>query len=137
MDRLTQLLKAFENLGIIVHPDVGDDLKGIFKNSGNAQRFLSVFTMRLKQLKAYGPKATNLFSQHFEKLKGAQHYAMRCRSKNSNIRIIYNYSKEKELILLAFDRKEGKGASDYSAFIPDADRRYQELCQNNQEGHHE
>jgi len=127
MDKLQlELQRIFQDFELIVHGDLYTDLGKIFKHHGNAQEFFSALRTRLKTLKELGVKA--IAPPGFEKLKSSGHFAMRFKGRH-NIRILFNYSEKQELMLLAFDRKEGKGTSDYGAFFPEADSRYSELAE--------
>jgi len=139
MDRLIEdLQRIFQDSEFVVHESLYDDLKKIFKNHGNAQSFSSILSANLKLLKEDGLEVA-LKTKKFERLTKIPYFYMRIRLKGKhNIRIWFAYSEHQELFLLAFDRKEGKGNSDHSAFISKANSRYAELVQNNLGGtHHE
>ena len=125
MDRLkADIEQVFQPFGSIVHQKMYTDFKGIFKNSGNARSFLAVLMSRLKFLEQQGLEKA-LQTDNFKRIEKGL-YAIRIKGKH-NIRILFSLKENKEIMLLAFFRKAGKGRSEYENYIPEANRRLSEI----------
>ncbi|MDR2898793.1 MAG: hypothetical protein LBU94_00580 [Clostridiales bacterium] len=130
MEKLkNELQRLLTDCKVLFHKDLVTDIVDIFKNTGNAKKFLRIFETRLKIMSEM--KESDYLSQSgFEILKGENTGGMRSIRIHSehNIRILYNYDKKSDrIVLLAFDEREGKVVSSYKLNIYRALSRLEEL----------
>ena len=117
---LRQLLE-----GIFVHPRVFSELLDILSQTGVEKQFFKLLQKYLNMLSQMGLQATTL--NGFEPIeKGI--YSMKFKFSGFNIRILYAFRDDEELVLLlAFYERAGKGCTDYSGCIKPACDRLAEM----------
>lgn len=123
-----EIHKAFVELfcNVKAHPEVGNEIITLVIGNGHEKEFIKLFKKQLNYARTLGYKVTEL--KQFEKLSESPGlYSMHLKSKNFNIRIIYSYYDNGELLLHCFYEKQGKSATEYSTHIPIAKERKKEL----------
>ena len=113
-----------------MHKECRNELVSLISGNGKEKIFLRDFNCRVRTLSEVGVR-TAITTDGFENLKGkncADLYSMRF--KQPNIRILFSDCKDGTLLLLAFFEKEGKGVTEYEAYIPCAKARLQEMIIN-------
>ncbi len=98
------------------------ELLGIIKNSGIENSVLSILLKDIRILLEFKENAHVLLPKSFEKLKNCEMYSMIIKKKH-NIRVLYNFINGRPILLLAFYERGGKGKTDYSDKITEAEKR--------------
>lgn len=105
-----------------VHPDVLNELCGIFAKSGKELKFLTLLVARLSTLLRLGAIAAS--EPEFESL-GDGLFSMHFSTAGFNVRILYAFLPNREpVLLLAFYEREGKNMTDYSKKLSPAMERF-------------
>lgn len=111
---------------VLIHPEVVNEIRQLILGTGNEKQFLRQLAKQLELLKELRGDVIKL--PQFEKLK-AYHglYSMHLESKEYNIRVLYSYSKQQDIILHCFYERAGKEISSYELHAPIAMRRKAEM----------
>lgn len=84
--------EQFNSKRIRTHPKFEEELKSVLEKSGNKQRFISLYRLRLKHLEEYWEKCVDK-RDWFESLKYAPGlYLMKFNRFPQNIRIIFRFT---------------------------------------------
>ena len=131
MNKIRALLQSQNCLSgsnIKFPPSLPSELIEIIKESGVENKFFKVFQDRIKVLKDHGLESIILFKE-FEKLKHYENmYSMRIKiSRAINIRILYSYLDNGEILLHCFDKKSDSKVNDYVSHVPVALERLKEI----------
>ena len=117
---LIQLFSEYDDM-LILHYDTLKELVVLLKNAGMEGQFLS-------NLKMYGDAAIGGRGAPMEHLSGeAPLCSMRFLFATTNFRIIFAYQNEHIYLLSTFHERAGKKKTSYSAHIPIARQRLEEL----------
>ena len=104
------------------------ELVVLLKNAGMEGQFLSKLEEYLSNLKMYGDAAIGGRGAPMEHLSGeAPLCSMRFLFATTNFRIIFAYQNEHIYLLSTFHERAGKKKTSYSAHIPIARQRLEEL----------
>lgn len=124
LEVLMALTELFDD--VKAHPEVGKEIKVLILGSGHEKEFIRLFKKQLSFAKSLGYKVIEL--EQFEKLTDSPGlYSMHIESKNFNVRIIYSYYRNGELLLHCFHEEQGKSITEYRAHIPVAVKRKKEM----------
>jgi len=128
--KLISLLSNFQN--IIFHEALFDDIDTFCENSNEAtiKEFFKSLYSKLHYLNEVGFKATLTSGDSFKRMKkskGLSRFSLSV--KNYNLRIIYTDINNGQLLLLLFDEKAGKKATNYESAIPIAEKRKEQYEQ--------
>lgn len=120
--------EQFNSKRIRTLPRFEEELKDILEKTGNKQRFVKLYRLRLKHLEQYWERCVDK-SDWFESLKGEPGlYSMRFNKFPQNIRIIFTFTNyEKRQIALLACTFEEKSKKDYSDAIEIAKDRLKQL----------
>ena len=111
---------------VLIHPAVAGEIKQLILGTGNEIKFIKQLTKQVGLLKEYGINVIQL--PQFEKLKNYRGlYSMHLESNVYNIRMLYTYGKDGEIILHCFYEKEGKEVTGYEKHAPIAMERKREM----------
>ena len=112
---ISELSELYGN--VLMHPSIIPEIFDIVLGSGYESEFLKQFAKQLKNVDTLGRQVVELNS--FELLKGGSDiYSMHLKSKSYNIRILYSYLDNGELLLHCFYEKQGKRITEYERSIP-------------------
>lgn len=96
------------------------EIEAFVLKCGNRKAFLQLLLTRRNQLDALSPDQIVKLKE-FELLKQASNlYSMHLQAKGFNYRILYQYLRDGEVLLLGFEEKQGKKVTEYRNFIPTA-----------------
>lgn len=96
-----------------------------FLSVSDKKAFLNLLNARIALLEQLREQAIN--TSNFEKLKGCTDlYSMKLKGKTLNFRILYALNAHNEILLLAFDEKQGKRKTEYSNYTTTAKNRLKE-----------
>ena len=109
----------------VVYDDLVPELVKLIHKTGEAQRFTKMLIKRLDFLASYRQYA-HLHHEEFEQLDETL-YSMHLSSNSFNIRILYAFSDDSTVLLLAFYEREGKNVTDYTRKIPEAMQRLRNM----------
>ncbi|HIZ83965.1 MAG TPA: type II toxin-antitoxin system RelE/ParE family toxin [Firmicutes bacterium] len=124
IQELEKLKKLFENVNI--HPDLLMDLHELVIGTGFEKDFFYLLTSKLNILCQLKHDAT--YRTDFEKLDGAPGlYSIKLKSSRFNIRIIYSYIKNGEILLHGFYERKGKRKTEYQSHIQISQQRFKGL----------
>lgn len=124
---LIQLFSEYDDM-LILHSDTLKELVVLLKNAGMEGQFLSKLEEYLSNLKMYGDAAIGGKGAPMEHLSGeAPLCSMRFLFVTTNFRIIFAYQNEHIYLLSTFHERAGKKKTSYSAHIPIARQRLEEL----------
>ena len=123
---LRALYKMLDGRRLEYHDDFIGDIREVIFGTGQEQPFLKKLLHRINALLVEGANAIG--NPGFEKLKHcADLYSMHVDTQSLNIRVLFALRDNNvQLLLLAFNEKEGKRKTDYSQKIPEALRRLSE-----------
>lgn len=111
---------------VLIHPAVAGEIKQLILGTGKEKQFLKQLAKQIGLLKEYGKDVIQL--PQFEKLKSYRDlYSMHLESKDYNIRMLYTYRVDGEIILHCFYEKKGKEVTGYEKHAPIAMKRKREL----------
>jgi len=121
---ILMLYKFFSNF--IYHDLLIDEIADIIKRSGYEKKFFTTLKARLSFLKQHLEQA--IVHKEFEDLKHYDLYSMHVTGKDFNIRILYSFTRDRRpVLLLAFFKRSGKKATDYTPYYEPAQLRLKEV----------
>ena len=139
MNKESLLEQLVESLGTVsIHSALINEITSLILRSGFEDRFLRLFSTRLKVLSQYKEDAVLALPDQYERLSHGlgELYSMHLTGKGFNVRILYAFHPEhSQVLLLAFTEKSGKRATGYSSFIPVALNRLEEFKKEDAEDH--
>lgn len=110
------------------HEAVPEEIYDLVVRTGRAKEFTNLFAKAVRQLEILGQDVIKL--KQFEKLKGKgtnNLYSLHIEGKNLNIRILYSYGQNSEILLHCFYEKDDSKKGSYEAHIPIAIKRMKEM----------
>lgn len=111
---------------VLIHPEVVYEIGQLILGTGNEKQFLRQLAKQLELLRELKSDVIQL--PQFEKLKAFKGlYSMHLESKKYNIRVLYSYNQQHQIILHCFYEREGKDISGYEVHAPIAMRRKEEM----------
>ncbi len=111
-----------------LHPETLKELVELLKNAGMESQFLSKLEDYLSKLKTYKDAAIGGKGAPMEHLSGeAPLCSMRFPFATTNFRVLFVYQNEHVYLLSVFHERAGKKKTGYSAHIPIARQRLEEL----------
>lgn len=127
----TEIIKFLAALfGVFqVHGLLGSEISASIAKSGYEKKFFNLLLARLHYLKDQGINAVN--AKEFEPLSNTEGlYSMHLTGKGFNYRIIYSFLPDRSpVLLLGFSEKSGKKVTDYTYYIPEAEKRLSEMLE--------
>ncbi|MBK5247547.1 MAG: hypothetical protein JJE49_09820 [Peptostreptococcaceae bacterium] len=123
-----EIIKALsESFGdVVAHPAVGKEICDLVLGTGSEKEFFRLFKKQLNFINELGNKVTEL--EQFEKITSAPGlYSMHLESKNFNIRVLYSFDNNMEILLHCFYERQGKSVTSYLKHIPIALKRKKEM----------
>ena len=124
---LFELFSEYNDM-MTLHPEALKELVELLKNAGMEGQFLSKLEEYLSKLKAYGDDAIGGKGAPMEHLSGeAPLCAMRFPFATTNFRVLFVYQNGHIYLLSVFYERAGKKKTSYSAHIPIARQRLEEL----------
>ena len=120
LDQLSDALSSFS-----VHKRMLPELIPLVQKTSYRSKLFATFISRLDFLQKHGRLAHTLHKE-FEQLN-SEIYSMHVVVPDLNLRILYSFLRNGEILLCAFEERQGKRRTDYSGQIPLAQRRKQEM----------
>lgn len=110
---------------ILCHSEFIPGLLSLITGSGFEEKFFRLLVARLQMLSSRGAKA--VIAKEFESIGGGL-FSMHLSGRGFNIRILYGFLPNQQPVLLSsFHERAGKKVTDYSAYIPEAQARLEQM----------
>lgn len=129
------LKRCYETLiDLNVHPECMGEIIQLIHKTGVEQRFLSILRRRLKALAEHREKVVLYEPENFESIKKVSDiYSMHIVANQLNLRVLFSFSKQGELLLHTFYERSGKKNSSYEAHLPIAKERLKQMLSEERE----
>lgn len=126
---LIEILKKYDDM-LSIHEDLIEELRSLLARTGQEKRFIRRLTEYLLQLKENGNDAIRGRGAPMEHLSGSQQLcSMRFKFPELNLRILFSFQNNCAYLLCAFYERKGHQNTEYSAHIPIAQQRLNELME--------
>lgn len=124
---IQEILESEDFETIQYHTKILTDIEQLFdKNKAVFEKFIEIFTSRLLILKENGINVVS--NNNFEPLKQTKGlFRFKINVSNQNIRVIYSYKRNGEILLHCFYERDGKKSTGYSRAISIAQKRLKEF----------
>lgn len=128
MNRYKTELELFELFNSFrYHESILDEIMELVVKKGRTKKFYAMLEKSIRMIEELGEGVIKLNS--FEKLQNITNmYSMKFKSNDMNLRILYKYDDEYDVLLLcAFEEKSDSGKDSYRKHIPIASKRMLEM----------
>lgn len=117
-----------------VHEKCIEDFASLLRRdlSGQADRFLKVLTLQLKNLSDFGRTIINIDDHEKLKYSDCDIYSIHLQQKRFNIRLLVAFDRSDiPCLLTVFYERSGKRKTGYTTYLPIAEKRFHDLEQEN------